>query len=528
MSQTTINHLPPEMLCAVFSSLSPRDLLEKKSVCKLWNEMISLMKIERLSVDADLVEKERWYHSNRPGSESELCHPNLFVTHHKKPAFSKLKYLKLYNRLWIGKLKGFDLNELNTFKQLVHLELFYYRGEELHLNLPNLQVLYLSWPTNHCSVEIDCPNLRVLGNRENAETNSLLVHHPDTVRVLDTAKPSSQLTEFQNLECLRYRHFDIRFFDTSILLNFKKLKKIHYDFELEYFNGDLDEVEDDFEDTLQALRSFMQKRRTLGRSHLTVYFSGLRLDREDLSDIDFALDVHNRPKFILNERLYMKNYDRLRNEMGFIDKVNYNQLLCSTQVLPGDYFRRFFNLISVTATCPLNEQHFLEFLTNIERLIRLKLYDSNLSQGFFNSLPAFCSLVQFDLLKSDRENGSSEDSGEHEIQLNFNFVSKFEKMAIIQVDYELSRTSLRTFIVSFRNLRRVLMNEWPLKLGGKRLIVKRNGRCYVEHKLVQNYDLIERVNPTLPGVTLLEGVLLDTLVDYLEHRKLGSLVESSD
>lgn len=512
MSQTTINHLPPEMLLAIFKNLSARDLFEKMPVCKLWNEVISLVKIERLSVDADLDPKERWYHSKRPGSESQLCHPNLFVAHHKKSTFSNLKYLRLHCRLWNGKLKDFDFNDLNTFKHLVHLELFYYPDNKLYLNLPNLLVLYLDWPTSQCNLEIDCENLSVFHNRENADNDSLLVHHPNTIRVLDTGKPGTHLAQFKNVECLRYRHFDRRSFDSSILLNLKNLKVIHYDFDLQYFNSDFFDVnEDTFEDILQELRSFMQKKRTLGRSDLTVYFSGLRLAREDLSDINFALDAHDRLNFIVNERLYMRNYDRVRNEMGFIRKVNYNQLLRSIQILPGDYFSRFFNLDEVTATCPLNEQHFLQFLKNIERLKFLRLYDPDLSQGFFESLPEFCSLAQIELLRE------ADDIRDNEIELNFDFIRKFNKMNFIRIDYNLSRTSMRTFIASFRNLRRVFANEWPFKFRGRRLVVKRNGRCYDEHKLVQSYDLIYTENEAVPGVTLLKGFDLDAVIDYLEQ-----------
>ena len=508
----TIHDLPPEMLCVVFEHLGPGDLFEKKSVCKLWNELISKVKIERLSLDADMVVKELWHHTNRPCRESELCHPNLFVVHHKKPVFLNLKYLKLCYRVWNKKLRDFNLNELNTFSQLLQLELDYYRDESLYLSLPNLQVLSLNWPTTYCRTEVNCPKLRVFQNRENAESSMLRVHHPDIIRVLGTAT-AARLAQFENLECLKYRHYDVRFFAKSILMDLKKLKEIYYDFSLECFNdrqADGEEEQDDYHEAIQALQELMRQKSFL-RSNLQVYFCGLRLVKEDLSDIDFMVKIRNGKTFLSNEPVYIRHYDRLQAKMEFVREVNYSVLLKTVNVLPVDYFSRFCHLCRVTATCPLDEQHFLKFLKKIFRLDWLQIYDTNLSQGFFDSLAEFNLLNRFCLSKSHRE-AAVED---REVQLNFDFISHFDQLAVIQIDYSLSPTSLRTFIASFRNLRRAFFNEWPFKFKGKCFKVKRNGQYYDELVLLQSYDLVASGNRTL-----LERVGLDEVADYFERTEV--------
>ena len=49
---TDINSLPPEMLVQILQHLSLSELCEKRSVCKLWNELIaSNVKVANLVVD---------------------------------------------------------------------------------------------------------------------------------------------------------------------------------------------------------------------------------------------------------------------------------------------------------------------------------------------------------------------------------------------------------------------------------------------------------------------------------------------
>ena len=58
----------------------------------------------------------------------------------------------------------------------------------------------------------------------------------------------------------------------------------------------------------------------------------------------------------------------------------------SIDVLPGDYFKRFFNLIKVITACSFDEAHFLQFLRKVYCLHDLILCVSESSQAFLDGL----------------------------------------------------------------------------------------------------------------------------------------------
>lgn len=439
----SINDLPLKLLSAVFKQLSLADRVRLRSVCKLWNELLSKVKTKRLSVDPFLYYKERWYHSNRPCRESELCTPNLFVAQCQRAAFTELRYLKLNYRLIDNnnKLKDFDLHHLNTFTELVQLDIDYYQAGDLNLQLPNLQIFALRW-SKSCRLILDAPKLYALRYNEPAECDLLSVVHPETVRVLDSAMFGAKLSRFPNLQSIRYMHYDPRTIDGDTLLSLPQLKEVHYDFRITHFEPG------SFEKMRQALQEFMRERRCLARTDLNVYFLGLQLVADDLGDIDFALEIGRKGSVLPIERLYMRHYDRLQDEMRFVWSVNYNRLFAAAPVLPDDYFNRFFNLSRVSAACPLDEQHLLEFLRKVYRLEWLKLYDSDLSQEFFDCLPEFRSLTRFVMMQTDaRRDGE-------EIHLDFGFIGKFEEMRILTLHEDLSVHSLRSFLPALKHLKR--------------------------------------------------------------------------
>lgn len=442
----SINDLPQTLLGAIFEQLTLADRVRLRSVCKLWNEQLSKVKSKRLSVDPFLYYKERWYHSNRPCRESELCDPNLFVAEFQKSAFSELKYLKLNYRLIEShnKLKDFDLNQLNAFTELLQLDIDYYQTGDLNLHLPNLQIFALRW-SKSCKLVLDTPKLNALRYNEPTECDLLSVVHPESVRTLDSAMVGAKLTRFPNLESLRYMHYDPRSIDGATLLNLQQLKAVHYDFRITHF------APGSFEQMKRELQQFMRERRNLGRTDLKVYFVGLQLIADDLSDIDFGLETGRKGSILPIERLYMRHYDRIQDEMRFVWSVNYNRLFGATEVLPDDYFSRFFNLSRVSAACPLNEQHLLEFLRKVYRLEWFKLYDSDLSQAFFDCLPEFRSLTRFVMLQTEARRDRRGD----EIHLDFTFIGKLEEMRILTLHEDLSVLSLRSFIPSLKHLKRI-------------------------------------------------------------------------
>lgn len=515
----TINDLPPEMLQEILRPLSLLNLVRLKLVCKLWNELISRIKIDRLFVDADLETKERWYYTNRPSGESDVCCPELFVAQCKQTMLSNLKYLRLDYEVWDNQLKkmkvlNFDPNELNRFRQLVQLDIEHYEAGPLQLKLPNIEILSMNWYHNKNPVSVDCPKLRILGFCELSENDQLRVKNIDRVRVLDSPILGAKLARFKNLEVLRCTEYDQGFLDRSTLLNLRKLKVIYSG--IGFGNYDIGNFKND---VLQRLKEFMRQKRILNRTDLKVYFAGLLLIDEDLADIDFGLEVREGRDFISPEQLYMKHYHRLQDQLDFVVNVDYSRLFSLVDVLPEDYFRRFLNLKGVKAFCPLNEQHFLVFLKQIYSLEWFSIYNSDLSQAFFDCLPEFCSLTNFYLFETDELNengGTAANSGKSEIQLNFSFISKFKRLCFVQIERDLSLLSLRTFVASFEGMRNMYENAWPFQFRKKNYKILKHSSS--SSRKMQSYSLVANKSETL-----LEGVSLAELVDHLVQPWLTDL-----
>lgn len=499
----TIDDLPPEMLQEVLRPLSLLDLVKCKLVCKRWNELISRMKIERLFVDADLETNERWYYTNRPTKSCDVCCPELFVAQYKQAILSNLRYLRLDYESWNNdskqlKVLRFDPNALNAFKQLIQLDIDHYEAGELHLKLPNLEILSLNWYHNTNPVSVDCPKLTIMGFCELAENDNLRMENIDRIRYLDSPILGAKLARFRNLEVLRCTEYDQGLLDRSTLLNLKQLKVIYCG--IGFGNYD---TSSDFRDLHRRLCEFMRLKRVLGRKELRVYFAGLLLVDEDLGDIDFGLEVREGRDFISPEQLYMKHYHRLQDELDFVVNVDYSRLFSLVDVLPDDYFRRFLNLKGVKAFCPLNETHFLAFLRQIYSLEWFSIYNSNLSQEFFECLPELCSLTNFYLFETDESGRSPENEpAKKELQLDFSFIGKFRRLCFVMIERDLSWLSLRTFVAAFAPLRNMFENAWPFRF---------RGASFKIWKTAHSYSLMTSKNETL-----LEAVSLREIVDYLE------------
>lgn len=422
----TIHDLPPEMLEEIFSYLCLITPVELKLVCKLWNELISRMKLHSLFVDNDLDSREKWFHSNRPCRQSELCTPVVFYSRHKHPTLVNLRCLRLDNSIGHHPTY-FDFNELNMFEQLVQLEIHCDWTKDLDLHLPNLEILLLVKNQLARKVNLDCKKLAALSYSNHG--NSLFVQHPDTIRMLDSNMVGTKLIQFKNLEWLRCANKNLTIDDSTL----QTLRKLEVAAHTDYKGRD-------FRELIEALRSLIQRKRRLGGSDLVIYLAGLQvITEDDLSEIEFDFGLGSN--LIWSEKLHMKHYDRLQVRMEFVQDVDYNQLVDSIDVLPDDYFSRFSNLREVTAYCPLNEQHFSEFLRKVYSLQKLALYFSpDLSQSFFDSLPEFCSLFYFYLLRP-REWYSGENNERHVIKLDFKFIGRFKKMKFLGIYEKLSRRS---------------------------------------------------------------------------------------
>ena len=426
------------MVNEILKQLPWFELTSLRSVCKLWNELVSVMTICRLIVDGNLESKEKLFHSNRPHRKCEVCHPNLFIAQCKRPTFLNLTHLVLGNKFCDDSM-CFDCNRLNVFNRLVHLEIHCEMTNHLGLHLPNLEILLLGKNYDRI-VMLDCEKLRVLSYWW--PEHLLNVRHPETIRVLESDMSSAKLAEFKGLEQLKctnnYFEYNYSSINIAKLISLKKLEVLYY-------------TVCDVNDLREDLEQIMRQKQRLGRSDLMVYFSGLRLIEEDLSDIDFELKKDDNENLSI-EQTYLRHYGRLQEQMLDEQHVNYSDLFDAVDVLPEDYFRRFSNLRHVTArvSSPVDEQHFATFLRQIYCLQQLKLYGWNLSQRFFDSLSEFSSLCLLYLSSAKAREKTTE---HNEVQLNLSFIGKLKKMQVLEIHENLSLQSVMSLVNSIENLK---------------------------------------------------------------------------
>lgn len=165
--------------------------------------------------------------------DKELCHTELFDRLVDQPLVSNLKYLVLSG----PQLDEFDLNKLNKFSQLEHLEIesevCWFKKEKVELNLKKLKALAFHRFNDRFPLSIDCPLLDLLlyvGEPENARL--LEVKHPETIRKLITALFRPKLAPFKNVEILWIGRFETFRKDTLTL--FPRLKEFRYFLGIEY------------------------------------------------------------------------------------------------------------------------------------------------------------------------------------------------------------------------------------------------------------------------------------------------------
>ena len=436
-STTTINELPPEILSEVLRHLNLSELIEKKLVSKLWNELISSnVKIIRLVVDPyNSHYNARWFHVNLPVDwYLEPCPPNLFLAQFDRPILSKLKYLRI---------NAFDYetplirpSDLNRFILLEHLEIELLREytTDFEWTLPNLRVLKVQFyrlsATEHreLQVSIDAPKLNTV-----FWDLSLKLKSPETIRTLDADLNASELSPFQNVEVYRCRA-EFNFINDDLIEQLPNLKTLD-------IYGDINNIRHAFggiDEIRQFLKRLLAIRRRLGRPRL--FFVGIEIKSDELVD-NLDLRINDRESSLWSEysseHLYLSNNypANLQDQLDYVRGVDYTRLLSVTRnEIPTDYFKRFFNIRDVFAFGVIQDApHFLTFLKGVEMLECLYLVKPALDQAFYDCLPTFCSINDFYLEERP------------EIELNFDFLGRFEPfIGMFRIDRDLKLQSAKS------------------------------------------------------------------------------------
>lgn len=442
---TEIGALPPEMLVQVLNHLNLADLVKLKSVCKLWNELITAnVKVSELIVDAIADTRRSWFSSvNKPFDKRnmEVCHANLFFTNLEKPILSQLKFLRLNPGMGPHVLKP-----INSFKELLRLDINYQLCGYLEVNLPKLEILKI-WNNLSGLVRLDCPKLKKLLYEESGAGN-LWIIYPETVLELSTAMYGEmKLSGFKNLKILKCNN-EPNALNEQTLTMMPRLKRLQYDGSLcllsDWYNG--------FAEVRLILERFIANKNALKRTDLQFYLGGVQLT-DNLDEIDFGVRQKDGTiEIVSDERFYIRNYDRLQEgPLEFVNEANYTSLMSATDQIPADYFDRFVNVESVTADGRVgNQEHFLWYLKNQRsKLCQLKLENTGLEQNFYDSLPTFCSPYEIQINENQ--------------ELNYDFLREFKHLKRTWILQELSLRSAKSLLESHANLRQFEELEFRFK-----------------------------------------------------------------
>ena len=493
-STTYIEDLPPEMIRELFKYLSPEDLVVCSMVNRRWHSIHATFKLHQLAVtDYDhLGDLVKWNGSNRPIPEAARCPESVFLHLIEKPLLSNLRHLAL-----TGSFK-FDLNKLNRFGQLMHLEInILWLNGKFHLNLPKLKVLAIHRWNDQCSLSIDCPGLSTL-YYHGEDANQLEVKHLETIKQLETNLVGRQLIPFKGVEYLITNYFEAISKDT--LLSLPKLKELHFNVDIKnLFQFEFRGALGAFDRMKRALSEFLDEAKKLKGSDFRFTFSGFQLINVtnviNVNQIDFGMriietepvdeDDESAYEWVDNEYVYLKNYDLIEpGALHFIDDVKYNYLLsCMTGELPLCFFQKFTGIEEVQVTDEVKEEaHLLWFLKSLRFLRILVLKDVELSQEFYDQLPTDAhSLVSLEF------QGQFMD----ELQLNFDFISEFPRLSDIRFYRHLS---LRSAAFLVRWLGEVKEAHIRIQSGRTLFICKE--KCSKVWKLSASFcSLFETKNP---------------------------------
>ena len=450
-STTSIDDLPSEMIGELFEYLPPKDLVACSLVNKRWHSIYSNFKLHRLAVIYYRYSRRpckmfgfdprKWYNSNRIIEEAGRCRPAIFGHLAEKPLLSELNHLVI-----CGYGFEFDLNKLNRFRQLVHLEFgTFYSEKKFYVNFPRLKVLaFHEW--NACvRVQTDCPLLSTLLYFGESENSKLLeMKQPERVRKLETYMVGSKLAQFKNVEWLVTENS--KAISKTTLLTLPRLRELHYNVQIEevFVNessngiGSVDRVK-------RTLNEFLSEAKKLKGSDFRFRFAGLQLTKSTLDQINFGVQVDEESgsEYVHNEYVYMKNYQLVEpSAVPFIDRVDYSRLLSYvTGEFPRCFSQKFTDIEEVVATDEVkDDDRFLWLLKSLKslRVLELELEFTGLSQEFYDQLPESANSLSKLILKAT--------GSRNELQLNVDFIGKISSLSQLSIKPPLSLESLLSLV----------------------------------------------------------------------------------
>ena len=140
--------------------------------------------------------------------------------------------------------------------------------------------------------------------------------------------------------------------------------------------------------------------------------------------------------------MQLSHYSKLNDNVRETRWIDYNELMGLLKTvpvgpsLPKDFFDRFRNIQAIRVSEPPNDQdHLALFVRNCKRLVFLSISNSQLSQTFFDQLPAISSLRILELNETKC--------------LNTDFIVRMSRLTVLQTNQQL-RLKVATNMVRAR------------------------------------------------------------------------------
>lgn len=489
--------LPNELIFIIFKKLNVRDL----SILRIVNKRFK--KISEHSVDElivlDGIPDNFWYLTDCRKSPTKTD----LIPYDKYSAFRSIFKLELsLKRLELND-NDFVLSDLNSFKNLEHLEIVCQLKSDTELDLPKLKLISIclvnnDLKLNNYKLNLKSKKLEVVcfGDTNNS---TVTVAYPENVKHLMLDSSNYNIEPFKNLEHLTL-YFN-SYLDKDILTKFKRLKIL-----------DL-ELEED-EQFLNAFHHVLKQRLVLRRSDLILRLYNVEIYNQSM------LEEYSR---LSSFEFQLKNLDQLTgcmSEFFEIQILDYEFLLRHFESrIPKSFYDKFFNLsvVNLGNLESFQEDQCRSFLSNLICLKSLHLTDCDFSQSFYDKLVDFEYLDSLEIVFQD-EFEISDDYSVHiqnfknirylnvecddktiddtKTMIKMDFVFKFKELRVFNIQFKIANpfeftnklfensNCLKTFKFKFKN---VFYNITKQSNGAFKVRVTRN-EMYEDEEVFEEDD----------------------------------------
>lgn len=505
--------LPELVILLISRHLSYEDLQNLRVTCKKLKEIIDRKTFQSLHLFVRGYPFERvLFHSGELISHANTFHVHVHELHILKSVKFKSQFIGLlkltiylnFDTVYLlGHFKPVDLNDLNCFQDLVHLEV---RGSELgngELNLRNLEIFFFSSFENPV-FKLNCPRLKALGlacvtgpKLLTPETSNSIRHFTLRMRFNGTSELLSFYAKLKNLSSIALLDDqDLNTFLLAVLerrLCLPSLKEIHL--------KKMTRFSDLMFSNLAKLKSRYETR------HIEVLINGKATASDELTEIfNLLKSIPGKPAVFYDSQQLLAFGAPAGNLLRhFIENPTLHcllpgvfklRLLSNEDVISGrQLIENFRNLrrLEIGKGIELDANFFECILKTCRKTSVFQLECARLKQRQLNQMPNYLrklAELQFvdDILP------------EH---LDFGFVAKFKNLRALEIGFNIEKETM-SFL--FENLKYEPI--FCLRLCGKQRIWIFGGRFEIilGNKSVFNYRNNSNVK-----------IQFDSIEDAIEH-----------